>query len=249
MRARSLLFVLASAFAATTAYAHLPVMRADPVWASQGGEVVLRATYGHPAEAKWLAFARPDQVTVYAPDGAVFDATPSLTSVGEPSGGEWQARFKPIQTGDHVALYRGRSRIGKTRFDDAIKVVVHAGGAPKGWDRTVGTPVEFVPLTRPYALPKGASFRARLLVGGKPMANKIVGLEHLSATPPPKGKFPSELHMIRQERTNAQGEFTVTLPEEGWWVLFASAAAGTLEEGGETLNRKDRGIFMIPVGW
>jgi cobalt/nickel transport protein len=248
MRALPLFLALAPLLAGTVAWAHLPVLRADPVMGKKKGEIVLTHGYGHPAEAKWFACAKPDTVTVYAPDGAEFDATPGLASFGEPEQLQWRTSFTPILSGDHVAVLRCRSRVGRTRFDDAVKVVVHAGGAPKGWGRRVGTPVEFVPLTRPYALPKGASFRARLLFEGKPLAGAIVGIEHL-AEAPPKEKPPSDLFTIRQERTNADGEFSVTLPETGWWVLFASVAGRAVKENGQTLKRKHRGSFLVPVGW
>jgi cobalt/nickel transport protein len=231
------------------AWAHLPVLAADPVWSkASGGTVYLSHAYGHPHPAEWLACPRPDAVVVHDPSGEASDVTATLEAFDDPKQRKWRARFTPKRAGDHVAELRCRTRVGKTRFDDVIKLVVHAGGPPRGWDRRIGAPLEFVPLTRPYLLPKGASVRFRLEQDGQPVAGAIVGLEHMNDEPP-QVKVPSEVHMVRQEKTNAQGELTVALPEEGWWVLFASVGGGQVEEDGQVLSRLQRASFWVRVGW
>ena len=95
------------------------------------------------------------------------------------------------------------------------KTVVAAFGEEEGWDQPVGLPVEIVPLSRPFGLYAGNTFRGKVLVDGKPGANLDVEVEYLNGS---AGTFtaPSDYSVTQVVKTDENGIFTYSTPCAGW---------------------------------
>lgn len=102
------------------------------------------------------------------------------------------------------------------------KVVVDAFGWNDGWDEMIGLPVEIAPLTRPYGLWTGNSFRGIVMKDGKPVPFAEVEVEWVSdgSVQPPSEAF--ETQVIKAD---SQGVFAYTVPRAGWWGFAALVEA------------------------
>lgn len=105
------------------------------------------------------------------------------------------------------------------------KVVVDVFAALGQWQSPLGTPVEIIPLTRPFALWTNSLFTGRVLADGQPAANVSVEIEYYNDS---GVTLPSDAWNFLEVRTNAMGEFSVVLPREGWWGIAALVPDKTL---------------------
>jgi cobalt/nickel transport protein len=229
-------------------WAHLPELIPDKALAAKGKPITLHYGLGHPFERELLASERPRSLIVQLPqaNGSI-DLSTGLqaTRAGESK----TVTFTPKRAGDYIgSLTCAPTQMGKSLIYDTAKVVISVGGAQRGWDALVGHPVEIAPLTRPYGLTKGCGFRGVVLRHGKPMPNAIVRFEHRSAAPPPKKGRPGGVFVTRVEKANDRGEFSITLPEDGWWVVFALAPGKTTVKNNTPIKTLHRGSFWVKVG-
>lgn len=78
---------------------------------------------------------------------------------------EREGRLPPATSGESLTR----------RYAKYAKAVVQVGqGGPRAFQRVVGHPLEFVPLTDPAALKEGDTLRVRVLMGGRPLASAQV---------------------------------------------------------------------------
>jgi cobalt/nickel transport protein len=106
------------------------------------------------------------------------------------------------------------------------KVYVDTFNLEEGWDKPVGLKVEIVPITRPFGLWEGNTFKGRVLINGKPAANVDVEVEYYNT----KGyKYPKEALITQVVKTDDQGYFVYTVPWSGWWGFSAITDGGTLK--------------------
>jgi cobalt/nickel transport protein len=232
----------------TAASGHLPVLFPDKALAKKGKLLTLQYGVGHPFERELVAGQKPASLFVQLPEGrGSIDLSAGLaaTKAGETK----SVSFTPRERGDYIAsLICPLTQTGNAMYRDTTKVVINVGGVQRGWDELVGHPVEIAPLTRPYGLTKGCGFRGVVLLNGKPYANAGVRFEHRSVTPPAKQGRPDAVFVTRVEKTNDRGEFSITLPEDGWWVLFALAPGKSTVKNGKPIRTYHRGNFWVKVG-
>jgi hypothetical protein len=121
----------------------------------------------------------------------------------------------------------------KEFWQDTVKVVLHVQ-SQKGW-RGAEREGEWMPLTRPYGLPPGVAFQARLHPGRLPglaspvqFAHRLVEVERYNRTPP--DKLPPDEQITRTAETDPNGVVTATLTDPGWWCLTATVKEGDKEE-------------------
>lgn len=218
---RQFLIPAALLLSAGSALAHFPILLPVTPWGRQGQALELVYTFGHPFEGDRAPAARPARFKVFPPTQPPIDLLPGLGAAAATEQAEWRARFTPAERGDHVVALAGpaREHEGK-RFQDFVKVVVHVPSVQRGWDRVVGDPLEVVPLTRPYAVPVGSTFRAEVLADGAPLVHAAVEVEYRHEAPPEP--LPPEPFITRVERTDRAGAFATTLDLAGWWILSAT---------------------------
>ncbi len=122
------------------------------------------------------------------------------------------------------------------------KTIVSSFSGEGDWQTKVATPVEIMPLTRPFALWTGSSFTGQVLVNGQPAAGVTVEMEHYNAA---HDALPSDAWANQEVITNSQGEFTVTLTKSGWWGIAALFET----ENGFELNGKKYLLEQAGVLW
>jgi len=99
------------------------------------------------------------------------------------------------------------------------KVVIDAFGAEEGWDTMVGFPVEIEPLTRPYGLWTGNTFRGIVKKDGQPVPYAEVEIEYYNENRAVKP--PSDPYITQVVKADGQGVFSYSMPKAGWWAFAA----------------------------
>lgn len=82
------------------------------------------------------------------------------------------------------------------RYAKYGKTVVEAGTGPRAFDRVIGHPLEFMPVTDPGAAKAGSDVRVRLLFQGKPLAGARV---HAGPAPTAGRKARADRSLITAE--------------------------------------------------
>ena len=106
------------------------------------------------------------------------------------------------------------------------KVIIPAFGAEDGWDSAVGTPLEIIPLLRPFGNYVGNTFTGQVLQNGKPMANSEVEIEFYNRQQ--QYSAASDYHITQVLHTDSNGVFNFTCTQPGWWGFAALATADYL---------------------
>ncbi|MBL4848406.1 MAG: DUF4198 domain-containing protein [Planctomycetes bacterium] len=201
--------------AALPLFPHFPIAVPEAVFLKRGQTTRVVYGFGHPFEATRVAVARP-KVWLYPPKGQRHALTPKATTFQEVQA--WAMDLTPKERGDHLLVIEGQPVLhGRETLRDLVKVVIPVGGVERGWDRSLGLDLEIVPLTRPYGLTPGASFRFLVLAKGKPVPGLTVQVERLNAVPPKS--LPPEPFRTGAEKLNPQGAGSATLSARGWWIL------------------------------
>ncbi|MEZ6186802.1 MAG: DUF4198 domain-containing protein [Planctomycetota bacterium] len=248
MKLRSRRLVVALVVLATwglissSADAHYPLFDLPPspiVEVKQPVEIDM--SYGHLFLGDRYPAQRPEWVGVAAVGGRPRDYTAAVTSTSDVVP-RWRLKLVPRKSGDYVIGWNaGMFHEAPTRkILDFCKIVLHArtsGGTQVGWDRALGTPLEVLPLTRPYAIPVGSVFRGRIVhhvqgddgfLEAQPMRDMIVEAESRSRrcrVAPPNAEFRLNV------KTDADGVFAVTLPQAGWWMISRRPTAAPALRG------------------
>jgi cobalt/nickel transport protein len=214
------------AFAAfQSAQAHFPILIHDADLGATSGPVTVIYATGHPFELEMEPAPKPERLIYLDGRGPATNLTASLQATlfrGDTNGGAWQLRFEPARGDGLLALDSAASvdAAQKTVYREFVKVCLHRG-RQDGWHRRTGQPLEIVPLTRPYGLRPGMVFTGKLLRGDAAVAHTEVYFERLNERRPASGALPPEPLITFAVRTDANGQFTVALPDGGWWVLGA----------------------------
>lgn len=101
------------------------------------------------------------------------------------------------------------------RFDFAGKTLVSAGNNPQGFDQSVKSSLEIIPLKNTGDLNVGDEFPVRVLFQGKPVGGADIKVTHETWNDP-KDPF------IQKAKTDAQGEFRLKLDKPGKWLIVAN---------------------------
>ena len=102
---------------------------------------------------------------------------------------------------------------GSERYSRCAKSVVQVGppgAGPQGQvSKPVGLPLEIVPETNPYRVPRSATLPVRVIYEGHPLAGALVKLTDLK-----HDAVPFEVHL-----TDHDGRASFTMPNAGTWLL------------------------------
>ncbi|SMO66683.1 cobalt/nickel transport protein [Balnearium lithotrophicum] len=108
-------------------------------------------------------------------------------------------------------------------IQQVTKVEVEGFGMEDGWNKPIGLKAEIVPVTRPFGLWEGNTFKGRVYFNGKPARNVRVEIEYLNT----KGiKVPADAFVTQVVRTDNDGYFVYTIPWAGWWGFSAIGYGG-----------------------
>ncbi len=204
-------------------FAHFQVIMPDKYCINQetGNNLVLTYIFMHPFEQNYMNMAKPIEAGVFI-NGKKIVFTNKLKAHKIQKFTYWTANYKIRRPGDHIFYV-----IPKPYFEPAedkfikhiTKVDVNAFGLENGWDKPVGLKAEIVPLTRPYGVWNGNTFRGLVLFKGKPAANVRVEIEYYNKNG--KIKAPNEDFIPQVVKTDKNGIFTFTMPLSGWWGFAA----------------------------
>ncbi|HIC87051.1 MAG TPA: DUF4198 domain-containing protein [Aquificae bacterium] len=113
------------------------------------------------------------------------------------------------------------------------KVYLQAFGLEEGWDKPIGLKAEIVPLTRPFGLWEGNTFKGRAFINGKPAKNVKVEIEYLN--PNFKSiKLPASVFITQVVKTDENGYFEYTIPWAGWWGFSVIGKDGNITYKGHS---------------
>jgi uncharacterized GH25 family protein len=246
MRRTTGLALLTLAAAVAPAGGHYNMLLPATAGGKKGKAVTLTYQWGHPFEHQLFDAPPPLSLTVRAPDGKQTDRTAALEKTtieeGEKKVTAYRLRFTPGERGDYTFVLRTPPIWMEEDGDflqDTVGVVLHVQ-AQKGWDK-VEREGGWEPLTRPYGLPPGVAFQARL----DAPAGALVEVERYNPTPPEK--LPPDEQITRTAKTDPNGVVTATLTEPGWWCLTATVKRGTKERDGKACPLRQRSTFWVHV--
>lgn len=248
LRSIALLGCALGAAGLPAAWAHYPMLEADQAEVAPGQQVTVEFGVGHPYANDRFRCDKPLTAQVFRPSGEDgLDLMSGMVEAGSPAIPRRRFSFTPDKEGDWVVSVRSLfSEPPQRQIEDFTKLVVHVPGSQRGWDRVVGDPLEIVPLTRPYSLPVGATFRGRVLEHGQAFLDGAVEAETYAHTNPVE-PFPDLATYRRWEKTDPTGCFAITLDQPGWWLLSVATDGGPGFQGGSSHPIK-RAVLWLHVG-
>jgi nickel transport protein len=201
-------------------WAHFPIaLPSGELKRGQASEV--QFSFGHPFEATRVDVAKP-RAWLYPPAGEPQEISPNPRQ--ESGAKAWSLSLTPQVRGDHILVVEGQPvQHGREKIRDWVKVVLPVGQVQRGWDRSLGLDLEVVPLSRPYGLVVGTSFRFTVQQKGKPLAGALVEVERLNSKAP--SPLPPEAEITRVEKSDALGNAAATLDHAGWWIVSVTGPA------------------------
>ena len=238
---RSILAVVATLLAATSAHAHDPWLQTNTNVVRVGDAVHIDLMLGNHGnnhrDFKLASKLDPAAGTleVIAPDGKRYDLRDRLTDTGyTPKEGFWTARFagdKPglymvTRFGDDVVSYAPKRSVQSAKtFFVLSRSLDNVPRTNPGFDVVLGHPLELVPEANPVTpMGPGQAFKVRLLFKGKPLSGESVSLI-------PRGEALAEAFDPRHERkTDAEGRASFT-PKEGNYYLVVAHKEAPDERG------------------
>ncbi len=232
-----------------TAEAHFSVLMPEKVSVAPRGSVAVDYWVGHPYEHILANAAKPAELFAVAPGGDRQDLLAGVEQVGMKGQDDktftaWRAKLKADQRGDYTLVAVSQPTVEDGRAHRAIvKAVVHAR-VQGDWDRNVGLPAEFVPLTRPYGLRPGMAFQVRLLKNGQPLAGATVEFERYNPQPVAESDLPAEEYITYAVKTGPDGIATMSFPQVGWWGITSEVDAGAIE-----IDGKQAPLSYHPTYW
>jgi len=216
------LTVLAS-FTSVTVQAHFLTLFPEQQVIDVGDNKALHfpVYFTHPMSmGPTMDIVRPEAVG-YVLNNKKTDLTTKLTQEKYGNSTGWALSFPLRRPGTYTFYANQKPYIDETEnvaISQFVKVVVDAFAAGGDWQPQLNTPVEIMPLTRPYALWTNSVFTGRVLVNNEPAADVGVEVEYYNK----QGmQVPSDAYLTQQVVTNSLGEFSIVLPKQGWWGMAA----------------------------
>ncbi len=238
------------AAAAQMAAAHFVVLipSADVLSANDPRTVELQLLFTHPMEqGPVMQMDTPRQFRVQV-SGQNMDLLNMLRAEQVDGKTTYRCTYPVTRPGDHVfyvepvAYWEPNERKYIVHY---TKVVVDCMGGEEGWDALLGLPVEIEPLTRPYGLWTGNTFRGVVRHNGEPVPFATVEVEYYNEGG--KVQAPNDALVTQVVKADAQGVFSYTMPRAGWWGFAAlvDGAQKTPGPGGEMVDIELGGLIWV----
>jgi cobalt/nickel transport protein len=210
--------------AACTAHAHFQVLvpSTDIVEQSTGREITLDLVFTHPMEnGPVMEMGTPVQFGVLAREKKT-DLRDALKEKKLDGKTAYLADYTVRTPGDHVFFIEPApywEPAEEKMIVHYTKVIVNAFGDESGWDTMVGFPVEIEPLTRPYGLWTGNTFRGIVKRNGKPVPFAEIEVEYRNDDETVKP--PADAYITQVIKADTNGTFCYAMPLAGWWSFAA----------------------------
>jgi cobalt/nickel transport protein len=225
-----------------SSWAHFLTLIPDSDIKERSREVKLRCEFTHPAEGGPAMPFRIEEGGAFV-GGKVYPLRWEPVSEGAKG---YAATFKIFRPGVYQFFVKQEPYFepAEERFIQQIaKVYTCAFNLEEGWDKPIGLRVEIVPITRPFGLWEGNTFKGRVLINGKPAAGVEVEVEYYNT----EGlKYPKTPLITQVVKTDEDGYFVYTIPWSGWWGFSAITDGGTLKNPSDG---KDYPLELDAVLW
>ncbi|MFK7934326.1 MAG: DUF4198 domain-containing protein [Saprospiraceae bacterium] len=120
------------------------------------------------------------------------------------------------------------------KYSKHVKAIFQVGEQQTDdWQTVLGYPIEFVPMSNPYAAKVGDNLAVKLLRAGQPLANQLIyaGVGGAAHEHSHEEGEEHDHHGITSLRTDANGVASLKLTESGNWYLRTIHLVETEEEG------------------
>jgi len=235
---------------ASLASAHFVVLlpSRDVVSAKDPRTIELQMLFTHPMEqGPVMEMAAPRQFRVMV-GGQSIDLLTMLRPEKVDGKTTYRCSYPVARPGDHVFYVEPAPYWEANERKYIIhytKVVVDCMGAEEGWDALVGLPVEIEPLSRPYGLWTGNTFRGIVKHNGQPVPFATVEVEYFNEGG--KVQVPNESLVTQVVKADSQGVFSYAMPKAGWWG-FAALIDGPQKmpgPGGDLVDVELGGLIWV----
>ena len=235
--------LMAALLATVPASAHFQeILPSDDVL-PDGGKVTLDLVFTHPMEGgPVMEMKRPKRVGALV-NGKTIDLSASLKAVKKQGAGSWALTHELKEPGAAIYFVEPEPYWDQSEGKFIVhyaKVVVDGFASGKGWDSSVGLPVEIEPLARPTGLWTGNLFRGIVRRNGAPVPFAEVEVEYVNEGGAVKA--PNDAFITQVIKADAQGVFAYAMPRAGWWGFAA------LVEGDQTMKSPDGRDAPVELG-
>ncbi|MBU1000931.1 MAG: DUF4198 domain-containing protein [Proteobacteria bacterium] len=177
-------------------------------------------SFSHPFAGVGMDLVKPEKCGVIF-EGATSDLLPQLKQKKIMDHKAWSVQYTFKRPGVYTFFMEPKPYWEPAEDCSIIhytKVAIPAFGGDEGWDEPVGLKTEIIPMLRPFGNYAGNSFTGLVLLDGKPVPGAEVEVELYN-----QGRFtlPSEYHETQVVKADANGIFTFTCPQPGWWGFAA----------------------------
>ena len=190
--------------------------------------VSLTLSFSHPFEGIGMPLKKPAAFYVVK-DNEKIDLTNSLEETSVMEHLAWKITY-PVKRPGIYQFVMEPSPYWEPSEDRFIihytKTIIPAFGIDDGWDSPAGTPIEIVPLLRPFGNYTGNTFAGRVLLHGKPVPNIEVEVEFYNQQQ--QYSAASDYHITQLIKTDNNGIFNFTCTRPGWWGFAALSTADYL---------------------
>ena len=187
----------------------------------------LEISFSHPMELEGMNMEKPKRFGVFKA-GKIFDLTNSLKESRILNHKAWISKYTVKRPGIYQFFVEPVPYWEPAEDSFIIhytKTIVGAFGYEEGWDRTIGLKTEIMPLTRPFGLYAGNTFRGVVLLNGKPVPFSDIEIEYYNRDR--KITPPTPYHITQTIKADKNGVFTYTVPWPGWWGFAALNSSPT----------------------
>lgn len=164
------------------------------------------------------------------------------------SGIGYHFKYSARRMGDHLFVLQPQlfyDETTKSYTQQITKLIMNVTGIPTDWDRDLGLKAEIVPLTKPYAIWAGSNFTGIAKSKGKAVPYATIEVKYLNRTfntktntlGQPQIKAPQDSFANMTLKANKDGEFTFTIPKEGFWGFKAVNIGSDKTYKGEKLEQ------------
>ncbi|MBY4891386.1 DUF4198 domain-containing protein [Rhodobacteraceae bacterium N5(2021)] len=230
---KTLATILATtALSTTAALAHYGmIIPSDPMVSQQDGRsVTLDVSFSHPFELVGMELVAPVSFSV-THEGDTTDLMDALQPATIMEAAGFTMEYDLSRPGTYVFAMEPQPYWEPAEDSYIVhytKTYVSAYDDDEGWDALLGLRTEIEPLTRPFGIWEGNVFQGRVLLEGEPVPFAEIEVEYynedLSAT------APSDLMITQTIVADADGVFSYSTPNAGWWGFAAlNTAPETLD--------------------
>ncbi len=201
------------------------VIPTEPIVTAEKRTIQLDLSFSHPFEGIGMDMVKPAKFSVIK-DGEETDLLPGLQESKVMDHHAWKSDFRVKRPGvyhfvmEPVPYWEPTEDLSIIHY---TKTIIPAFGSEDGWDQPVGLPTEIVPLLRPFGNYAGNSFSGQVLFDNKPVPGAEVEVEFYNKEQ--KFKAASDYHITQVVKADAEGIFSFTCPQPGWWGFAALSSA------------------------